>query len=267
MKPIVDYRLFDGAIEVYIFGKKTSDFDLESVHIAQIARKLDVREILWPDTHTFNALVLEPVGSNQCQTTDGVTICRGFVADGTVIPLGQAACFRTADCPTIIAHHDFTHEVIAAHAGRESLIDEGGWKLAHPYRKNESIVDSVLQRLLKYDRFKKRVRDIEIFSCCGVGANNFRHSTAFGHQHSKDNFLRNQYIATNYGDDCFLDNDVDEGALDLHRLIAKQCESYCLPLDNIHHDAIDTARDRDWFFSRRGGDKTGSNTILVIRRA
>lgn len=266
MKPTVDYRLFDGAVEVYVFGKKTRDF--EPVHIVQIAQELDIRKILWPDTHTFNASVFETAEFDQRQIvgTNGIVICRGFLADGVVIPLGQAACLRTADCPTIIARHAFTCEVVTAHAGRDSLIDEGRWRSAFPYRKNESVVDSIFQQLLRHDRFNKRVRDIEIFTCCGVGANNFRHPTAFGHKHCRDNFLRNRYIAAKYGSDCFLGDNIDEGALDLHRLITKQCQSYQLPADNIHHDKIDTARDRDWFFSRRGGDKTEHNTILVIRR-
>jgi len=255
------YKRFNGKVEIHCFGKQAGDLD--EYEISAIAHRLEVNTVLWPETHTFNAKICEPTELGQRKKIGRVTIRRGCLADGVVIPLGQAACLRSADCPTIVARHDFTTEVIAAHAGRESLIDEGRWKFAHPSRKDESIVDAVCRRLI---RVGKRTRDIEIFSCCGVGANHFRHPTALGREHSLHNFLRNRYIVANYGSDCFLGNDTDDGALDLHRLIARQCESYRLPPDNIHHDAIDTARDREKFFSRRGGDPTGHNTILVIRR-
>jgi hypothetical protein len=259
------YKRFDGKVEIHCFGKQAGD--LNENEISTIARQLEVNIVLCPETYTFNAEVCEPTELSQRKKIGGIKICRGCLADGVVIPLGQAACLRTADCPTIVARHDFTGEVIAAHAGRDSLIiNQGRWRENGGHkRSHESVVEKIFERLTMVER---RISDIEVFSCGGVGAINFRHPSNDERQ-GVNNHLRSHYIAMRYGNDCLLGDDLsrlETGALDLHRLIRNQCLKLRIPDDNIHCDQVDTARDRAEWFSRRGGDPVGHNTILVIRR-
>mgnify|MGYP001611613532 CR=1 FL=1 len=196
--------------------------------------------------------------------TDGVKIHFDCLADGVVLDCrNEAVWLRTADCPTIIAHNSLTNEVVAAHAGRASLIDQKNLQNGRPNRWPESIVQAMYQRLI--DPLRQSVW-IEVYSCCGIGPKQFCHPIDHP-QYGSFNEKMNRYIALNYGQDCFLDGKVANGALDLHRLIGNQFKLCGVPGDNIHRDSIDIAGENDYFFSRRGGDQTGHNTILVIRRA
>ena len=189
----------------------------------------------------------------------------GILVDGVSrISRGEAVWLRTADCPTIIGLNSLTNEMIVAHAGRASLIDQEGVRTGQPSRNPESIVQAMCGQLCHLGR--RVSASIEINSCCGIGPMNFRHPTDHP-QHGAFNAKMNRYIAVRYGPDCFLNGDTSCGALNLHQLIRNQFQLYGVPGDNISHDKIDTANHKDCFFSRRGGDKTGHNTILVIRHA
>ncbi len=255
------YKRFDGKVEIHGFGKPAGDFD--KYQIATIAHQLEVDTILWPDTRTFNAEIGEPAELKQQEKIGGVRIYRGHLADGVVIPLSQAACLRTADCPTIVTRHDLTGEVIAAHAGRASLVDQKMVETGQPSRQLESLVHRICKRTTDFGR--QTLIDFEIYSCCGIGPMQFRHPTDHP-QYGLSNAKMNHHIALHYGTDCFLDGNTSWGALDLHRLIHNQFQLCGVPRDNIHHDQVDTAGDREKWFSRRGGDRIGHNTILVIRR-
>ena len=121
LEPTDRHLLFDGAVEALVYGKPT---DLEPSNLMQISEEIEVETILKPETHTFNARVCDSSDLTKIGYRNSVTILGNYPADGVVIPIGQAACLRTADCLTIIARHNNTGEVIAAHAGRASLIDE-----------------------------------------------------------------------------------------------------------------------------------------------
>lgn len=263
LEPTVVYERFDGKIEIQIYGKKTGNLD-ES-HIARIANQLNVKQIYHPQTHSFNAKICRAGDFTEKVKIDGVKISFGILADGVILDYPKEAVWlRTADCPTIITRQDETGEVIAAHAGRASLIDEDCLKTGKPSRGPESVTQRICERLIDFDR--QTLISLEVYSCCGIGPMNFRHPvnhSAYG----LFNQRMNHHIALHYGTDCFLNGKTNCGALDLHRLIRNQFAFCGVPRDNIHQDKIDTARDRNWFFSRRGGDKTGHNTILVIRRS
>jgi len=262
IKPTVVYKLFGGKIEVRIYGK--SPCDLEEKHVFQIASDLGIRNVYHPDTSNSNAKICRPRDFTKVKV-DGIEIYSGCLTDGVSL-VGQenAVWLQTADCPTIIAYHHLTDEVIVAHAGRASLIDEKGLRTGKASRQPESVARVIYEHLIDY--FRQTSVNIEIHSCCGIGPIQFRHPTNHP-QYGSFNETMNRYIALFYGVDCFLGGDINCGALDLHRLIHNQFRLCGIPADNIRKDVIDTANQRELFFSRRGGDPTGHNTILVIRRA
>ncbi|MBI2097870.1 MAG: laccase domain-containing protein [Candidatus Vogelbacteria bacterium] len=253
-------ELFGGKVEVRIYGK--SPCALEEKHLFQIAHDLELRHIYHPQTHAFNGKICEAKDLTRVIEADGVKIHSGCLADGVSIDLGHAICLRTADCPTIVARHNATGETIAAHAGRASLIDEECLRDEKTKRQPESVVQTIHEYL---DFGRHTSVEIDVYSCCGIGPMRFRHPTNHP-QHGSFNQKMNRHIGLHYGQDCFLDGKIDCGALNLHQLIRNQFQLCGVPGDNIHHDSIDTARQTDYFFSRRGGDKTGHNTILVVRR-
>lgn len=157
-----------------------------------------------------------------------------------------------------------------AHAGRRSLIDEDGLRIGESKRNPESVVGAIFERLAYTENLtdfgRRTAHHIEIYSCCGIGPEHFRHP--FNHPiHGQFNKIMNVHIACRYGPNCFLNGDIERGALDLHQLIRNQFEMCGVPGDNIQHDNINTTTERECFFSRRGGDATGHNNILVIRCA
>lgn len=262
MRPTAHYRLFNDAVEVYGYGKRTSDF--EESHVAQVARELEIRTILHPQTHAFNASVCGSDEFRNQTERDGVVIRHDCLADGVIIPKGQAAWLRTADCPTIVARHDDSGVVIAAHAGRASLIDQECLQTGNPSRRHESVVYAICERLLANGCYHPA--GIEAFSCCGIGPIFFKHP--FNHpKHGRFNRIMNTAIADRYGKECFevVDGGVRSGALKLHQLIKNQFWRQRVSPDSIRHDSVDTAVEEEWF-SRRRGDRIGHNTILVVRR-
>lgn len=262
IKPIVVYKLFDGQVEVRIYGK--SPCDLEKQHVLQIGSDLGLKHIYHPDTHTFNAKICKKGDFAEEIERGGVKIHSGCLADGVgVMGKDDTVWLRTADCPTIITYHSISREMIVAHAGRASLIDEGALRNGQARRQPESVVEAICERFFALGRQTSAC--IEVYSCCGIGPMKFRHPTDHP-QHGAFNRRRNRHIALRYGQDCFLGGEVDCGALNLHRLIHNQFRLCGVPPDNIQNDKVDTANERELFFSRRGGDQTGHNSILVIRR-
>lgn len=263
LEPTVSYERFDDKVEVRAYGKITGELD-ES-RIARIASKLGVKHIYYPQTHAFNTKICRPADFAEKVKIDGVKIHFGCLADGVVLDSPEeAVCLRTADCPTIVTRQDVTGEVIAAHAGRASLIDQDRLKTGRPSREPESVTQRICERLIDFGR--QTLIFLEVYSCCGIGPTDFRHPIDHS-SYGLFNQRMNHHIALHYGTDCFLNGKTTCGALDLHRLIRNQFAFCGVPRDNIHHDQVDTARDRNRWWSRRGGDKTGHNTILVIRRS
>ena len=263
IKPTVTYELFGGQVEVLIYGK--SPHDLTERDLIGIARNLGLKHVYQPQTHTFNAKICSPFEFTKENKVGGVTIHSGCLADGVkIVSQGDAVWLRTADCPTIIAYHSMEGGVVVAHAGRASLIDESHLRTDQVKRQPESIVQAIYQELI--DLFRSTSVYLDVYSCGGIGPKYFCHPIDHP-EYGSFNQKMNHHIALHYSVDCFLDGKLSNGALDLHRLIKNQFQFCGIPGDNIHHDFIDTAGQNDSFFSRRGGDKTGHNTILVIRRA
>lgn len=261
LRPTVAHELFDGKVEVLIYGKSTDE--LGQSQVVEIAVERGIKDVYHPQTHTFNGKICRPADFVPVIKKRGVKIHSGCLTDGVVLDSPKSAAWlRTADCPTIVTRQDLAGEVIAAHAGRASLIDEELVRTGQASRHPESVVQKIYERLIDFGR--QTLIELEVYSCCGIGPMQFRHP-ADHPLHGPFNAKMNRHIALTYGSDCFLDGQTACGALNLHRLIHNQFHLGGVPLDNIHHDEVDTARDRARFFSRRGGDQIGYNTILVIR--
>ncbi len=274
IKPSVSYdfaELFEeprnGQIRVLCYGKCLANTGLENHHVICLAKQLGISVVLRPQTYTFNASVCEPEELNQVNLqTDGVEIWTSdsCLADGVVIPRGQMALFQTRDCPTIIVHNKFTSEVVGARAGRDSLIDRGLITSGNPSRLFASVVEAIVDRLMQHG---SRPSDLEVFSCIAIGPTYFRHQTN-DPVHGRFNQMMNRYIADHFGSNCFVDENLNIGALKLHRLIGSQFQKLGVPPDNIRNDnrRVNTYHHSDDYFSRRRKDEGGSNTILVINR-
>jgi len=190
-----------------------------------------------------------------------VKVFSGIKVDAVVLnEIGQAVLLHTADCPTLVGCDTARGIVVAGHAGRDSLVSliQDGWQ--------GRLVSNMVTALHKG---KTEKADLVFFSCVGIGPEYFSHPT--DHEKYGDvNLLRNRTIANEWGSDCFLGSDVDQGRLDLHLLIKRQLEMCGIPTENISSDAklVDTYSSPNFHSRRarrRGPNGKSHNRILVVK--
>ncbi len=283
-KPTRQYELFNDKIEVLLFGQpynwrgasqlKNGKNSLAR-EIAQAAAGAGARIVWLPYAGSFNGRVCHQTEFtrrffvNTGGLRGNVMMQTGATADGLFIPIGHAFAMTSGDCPTIVATDIKSGKTIAAHAGRDCLIDRERVKNGAPGRHHPSVVDAIV------DRFTRQEIDrLRIFVCAGIGAIHFNHRWAHPLWGEFNKRLIN-YVSEMFGEHCVV-SDPTEGCLDLQAIIKAQFAVYDIAGDNITSDGTDTYGDgwakkaRRWWShhrfvenGKRGED--GRNGILVVR--
>ena len=197
-----------------------------------------------------------------------VGIFRGVDADGCDIPSGCAFWLSSADCSCIVARakSGFT---IAAHAGRDSLVDRKCLETDTPSRRHASVVDAIMAR------FKENgdlTADLKFFLTCGIRADAFRHRSdhpRFGQSNRKlIEHLRLLDPMCVLGDPC-------EGRISLNAVVIAQLGRHGVSMSQITDDNIDTFADKGlggeytWWSNARATtleEKAKRNGVMVINR-
>jgi copper oxidase (laccase) domain-containing protein len=232
--------------------------------IAQLAEECGCR-IFAPVPTTFTAEI--------CRKEDladewlrGV-LYRGKYADGVALDkMGDAFGLASADCLTAVMRDPKSGLVVAAHAGRDSLVDRRVIRGGRA-RRHDSVIHSMVTPFIAHPCATKT--DLRAFLACGIGARNFGHE--WNHPvHGRDNRRLVNNLVSRYGPEVVMPPRY-LGRISLVGLARIQCEMSGIGWGRIGCDATDTYADRDsygiplWHSHRRDGDGK-RNLVLVIRR-
>lgn len=294
--------LLGGAVELRLFGRNNGATDWGIATLTEETARRPTPEsqrtygmlhgischayvpVLYaPKPSTFNAVIcphdaLRVSLMNSHEDLEGdppynnlVLVCRGVDADGCDIPVGHAFYIASADCPTIIARSATSGTVIAAHAGRDCLVDRARLKTGNPSRPHESVVDAIVDFF--HRKFSDKPGDLEVVSVCGIAAHNFSHPLDHPTYGDVNRNLVSYMIST-YGTTCIHGN-TQKGCLDLHNIIRAQFERRGVPGKHIQCDTIDTYGDcasddnHRWWSNARAQtpqERAKRNGVMVIRR-
>lgn len=260
---------FPGNVLVFCYGRPhnwrgvVSSGPMTFFSLADLVKQKGVYDVWALQVTRGDARVSRSESFSECVGAGGVTIHMKHKTDGVVIPRGGAFWLASADCPTIVVWCKSTGFTIAAHAGRDSLLDRKRIETGIKSREHESVVDAILEKLTN-----RQIPELHVFVCCGIGGEHFVHSVddpihgAFNVLMFKDNINR-------YGNDCIV-GEKSRGALSLYDLIRAQFTTRGVPEENITTDSVNTFGDRDeengehkWWSACRGD--TERNGVLVIR--
>lgn len=270
--PATKYYRFD-QVGIYLFGQP-ENWDISGLQIAQdlnrspvvfeqiksAAQAVGVNKVLAPVPSSFNALVTTEAKLDEVITDGAFSLCRGIWADGAIVTEDTAFWVSSADCPTIISWT--TNKLIAAHAGRDSLIDPRLTTKSQDRRQYFSIVDTIM------DHFREEVNDLQVAIVLGIHGSHFDHPSS----HPRWGEINRQLIKLAkrlYGESVFC-GDSDKGRLDLRELIRLQFAGY--GVTSVFKDTTDTFSDsncNDWpvwhshVRANQTGESAGRNGVLV----
>lgn len=257
------HSLWGGAVEVHSHGTEWGDWSLANLKLDEDHHERDWLEtrlgatirgrgcrIYAPNPSEFNGQIALPRDLRDEVLKD---FRRGARADGVLLTEpNQAFAVSSGDCPTVIMRNVSTGAVVAAHAGRDSLIKEDGGLIRQMVT---ALTDAGGSR-----------RDVRAFIACGIGSEHFVHPV-----HDPVNGERNRRLrdkAAAYAGAAHA-NDPD-GRISLFHLITGQLVEQGVREERIGFDGADTYSDlgpdgKPLWHSHRRGDRT-RNLVLVIRR-
>lgn len=225
---------------------------------------------LWmPQVNGCNALVLDTrcakdAGqfSETTQPEETPRIYGGAKADGLLLRKGSSAGFLTADCPTLVVMDVKKELLLAAHAGRDSLLDRGQIYSGEPTRENFSVIEGVMKVLRKY---KVRAEDLFVGVYCGIGWQHFAHSFS-KKGYKKKNRQLFSYLRKVYGPQCFKQVNQHALGIDLFEIIVAQLEAYGVKREQIHRDEADTGKPGIHVGPKNGGGRYIKSELASHRR-
>ncbi len=269
----LQYHPFSGRVSVFLFGRPL-DWNISGDEEGEVKRRIGKvvgelgiatnPELYAPRPSTFNAHICAPGDLTDRTTLEGsdVTLCRGCDADGVVLRPQSAFWLSSADCITIIAHDPGSGQTVAAHGGRDCLIDreriKGGKR-----RQFESVVHAIANTFSN-----RKMAGVKVFMTCGIGPENFSHPVDH-EKYGLDNAKMAFDIQAKWGLSCIFGNPF-QGKISLPEVIRSQFIDLGVSPHNIGYDGVETFEDRGqdgnyrWWSYRRGDGKK-RNGVLVVR--
>jgi copper oxidase (laccase) domain-containing protein len=289
IRPTLSVPIFDGEVTVHAFGREHGvNFSFKGIDEGQkpfethmpvfeaLASIPSVCDYFAPSPAKMNAEVVESsqVTSRMYEHTrtamaeDCFVLFRGADADGLYdLNRFRGYVMSAADCALIVAKNgDF---IVAAHAGRNSIIDMQAMKGCSP-RKNESVVHSIRERI---EEAGLRFPETKVWVGFSLSAGpHFPH--AFEDERNPHNSRMVEYVARHYGLSCFKQDGQGGtlGWLDTKELISRQFLSLGVPNRQIELDSVCTYSDVDdhskhiWYSNVRNAEEGvgGRNLIAVV---
>ena len=239
---VVDNPFPDGQVRVALFGQPLDWRQPSLERWRRIAawiemKRLPISTVLTPSPTRFNAEVCQPAElADQAVVSDHLTLQVGHYADGVMIPECHAMWLSTGDCPTIVAYQAGTKELVAAHAGRDCLLEpEAVQTGTRSGNRNFSVVDSILGSI------QGSPEGIAAKIYLGIAGQHFIHSP-HDETYGKKNRRLLKFLNQHYGEEVIARQETPVGALDLRKLIIAQFRRgrVC----SVTHDDHDTYGDR-----------------------
>jgi hypothetical protein len=289
MKPTMSVPIFDGKVTVHAFGREHGcNFSFKGIDSSPLPRsthkqifaalasipsrcgyyapspvKMNAELVSLKDPYWYQSDSRYWVRERKAFPYGTYSLHRGKNADGlSGLSERSGYVMSAADCALIVAKNgDF---IVAAHAGRNSIIDMEAMK-GKPPRKNESVVhairDTIQQRGLV-------LRDTKFWVGFSLSPGpHFAH--AFDDARNTHNRNMVEYVARHYGLSCFK-NDGQGGTLgwlDTKELIRRQLISLGASEERIELDSVCTFSDMKddeyvWYSNVRSGENR--NLIAVV---
>lgn len=258
-RPLNGRRLYWSLPELENKPLETSERQEITNYIAQEAHRNQVHLIAVPRVDRFNAGITTVANLNRDAAEDignGVALIRGddesFFHDGVVLEPGEGAAMVTGDCHTIVAWSPDCPQIIAAHAGRNSL-----HTLENEHRNDSpSVVNTLVEHM---HVLGAEPSSIHLHLMAGIGRNSFTH--ALNDPMHGDRSRRLVPFFAQYG---AADENDSLGRIDVATAIRAQCVALGVPDSHITQDGLDTAtNDRLW--SNRNTNKE-RNVVLVLNK-
>lgn len=272
LEPTTRTLLWNDSVEVLCFGAATGDWRMRGKtaeeneafnpgiveRLRGLARRYNAGRIYMPAPYQFNAELAEP--EEFVVRWEDDFIRRGVAAEGTVLQkVGEAMGIASADCPTIIARNAKSLLVAAGHAGRDSLYDKEAVHAGAPYRPHESVVFSIMEKLMQG---RACPQDIQVYMACGIRGKSFTHPTSLPHPERAANERTVTHLRARWGASVASDDGL--GTVSLQELARLQFKSRGVYGEQFAEDGVDTFDER-WHSHHRDADGT-RNFVLVIRR-
>lgn len=293
IKPTLSVPIFDGEVTVHAFGRKHGvNFSFKGIdesrdpqathgHLLSALTSINKSnaDFYAPSPVMMNAVVVESTAMINCRAIhmngrDSEILYRGIHADGFgFVNLWNSYAVSAADCALIVVQHG--DKILAAHAGRDSVIDMGAMK-GQAHRPQESVVYAIRNKL-KQRQKSLAMRDVRVWVGFSISPGpHFAH--AKNDEKNPHNRTMVEYIIRRYGPSCFKE-DGQGGALgwlDTKELIRRQCLSLGIQEKCIEFDSVCTYSDTNpqgehlWYSNRRQtllGEKQHRNLFAVVKTA
>jgi len=266
------FSLFNGRVSAYLFGRPNDwsivdDNSEEALwRLSFLCDELSIRKLLVPNPRTFNAELcgIDDLTPKIMSVLNSREMYHGCDADGIDLEVGDAFWLSSADCAAIVALDPVTGRTIAAHGGRDSLIDRATFN-GKEHRANRSVVHAIVRSF-----GREAVARLKVSINLTIGPDSFTHP--FAHEeYGQQNMDMILSLMADWGDGFGVTpGNMQEGRICLSELIRSQFVHLGVAPHNIAFDGIDTFADRDpdgqhvWWSYRRG-DGPKRNGVLVVR--
>jgi copper oxidase (laccase) domain-containing protein len=295
MKPALSVPLFDGEIIVHAFGREHgSNFSFKGIDTSPLARSTHKQIFAAlasissrcgycaPSPVHMNAKLMSAsdfyglprpevkywVRQRKVYPYGTYSLLRGGYADGIYgLSIHTGYVMSAADCALVVAKNG--NFIVAAHAGRNSIIDMEAMKGGAP-REHESVVHAICESV---EKLGLPVSQTKVWVGFSISPGpHFQHVKA--DPRYPHNAVMVDYISEKYGEECFKDDGQNRslGWLDTKELIRRQFVHLGVPEGNIVLDSMCTYSDTDqrsehiWYSNVRNTleGKEGRNLIAVV---
>lgn len=225
--------------------------NLETLRKAIIECEISQTQTLYAPITSSNNGTIAPQSQFHIidNTISALQIYSGVEAGGCIIPKGSAAVFKTKDDPVVVFSDPVTDTMMAVRTGVPSLIDLGQVFEGKPSRRHFSVIDSAIETLTAMD---DRIAVENLI----VSLHTYIRWKYFTHPFDEDDCgIQNQVLVYFLRDNtelygpkvarCKLNkNYIDQGHIDLGRIIIRQLKQLGISRANIYKDGIDTGPSR-----------------------
>jgi len=224
--------------------------------LSSILFSFEVREAFAPNVAAFSGHIATSGDMTTKIFLDHAILRRNrrLPADGVFLDPEQGFVMSAAGCPIILASGG--NYFIAAHAGRDSLIERNTVSGEGPRREHQSVVDTIV------DKFRHRgvsKRDIAMVMMFSIPAKAFEHR--FDHPTYGEYNRRLDALVRTRWPGCMSDGD-NSMFLSLERIFAEQAVQHGISKVSAIHSLAEFPR----LAHTRDGKDTGRRNLIVVRR-
>lgn len=227
-----------------------------AARISRVLFWLEIKEAFAPNVAAFSGHIANPEDMTTKIVLDHAILRRNreLPADGVFLNSEQGFIMSAAGCPIILASAgDY---FIAAHAGRDSLIERNAVTGKGPRREHQSVVDAIIDKFWQRGVPKRDIAMVMMFSIPAEAfEHRFDHPTYGEYNRRLDDFVRTQWPG------CMTDGD-GSMFLSLERVFAEQAVQQGVSKVSAYYSLAEFPR----LAHTRDGSNRDRRNLIVVRR-